>query len=150
MRAILLAATICIGSVSVASAADVINKPLSPCLAEQKPVGDVNSCGKKWKIGSGQGEVGPNGKTNVQVHGLVLDDASVGDANGSPDGVDAIAVAVLCGGKVVAQAEPVPLSKQGDASFTGVLTVPKDCSSPAIVVRERYQGKIAGWLAAGQ
>lgn len=131
----------------IARAADVVNAPLKPCLAEKKAVGDVNSCGKKWKIGSGQAQVGGDGATTVQVSGLVLDDTSVGDANGSADGVDGIAVAVLCGGKVAAQADPVPLSKQGEAKFAGTLSVPKDCTSPVVVVRERYEGKIGGWLA---
>jgi len=33
-----------------AVAADIVNKPLAACPAEKKPIGDVNSCGKKWKI----------------------------------------------------------------------------------------------------
>src|SRR3984893_7253026 len=143
--ALVLAASLAFSGTGLA--ADTVNKQLMPCLAEKKPVGDVNSCGKKWKLGSGQAQVGADGAVNVQVHGLVLDDTSVGDANGSPDGVDAIAVAVLCGGKVAAQADPVPLSKQGDAKFTGKLSIAKDCASPVVVVRERYEGKIGGWLA---
>jgi hypothetical protein len=148
--AMLSAAVSLVGFVAfsnASSAADVVNAQLKPCLAEKKAVGDVNSCGKKWKIGSGQAQVGADGTSSVQVNGLVLDDTSVGNANGSPDGVDAIAVAVLCGGKVVAQADPVPLSKQGNASFKGTLIVPRDCTSPVVVVRERYEGKIGGWLA---
>src|ERR1700728_4046738 len=90
---------------AVASAADLVNKPLKACLAEKKPMGDVNSCGKKWKIGSSSAHVAADGTATVEVTGLVLDDASVGDANGTADGVDAIAVAVLCDGKVAAQAE---------------------------------------------
>ena len=132
---------------ATASAADIVNKQLTACLAEKKPVGDVNSCGKKWKIGSSRAQVTADGTVSVQVNGLVLDDTSVGAANGSPDGVDAVAVAVLCGGKVAAQADPVPLSKQGDAKFAGKLAVPQNCTSPVVVVRERYEGKISGWLA---
>jgi len=130
-----------------ASAADIVNKQLAACLAEKKPMGEVNSCGKKWKIGSSSARLAADGNVSVEVSGLVLDDVSVGDANGSPDGVDAIAVAVLCDGKVAAQADPVPLSKQGDAKFAGKLALPENCGSPALVVRERYQGKIGGWLA---
>ena len=130
-----------------ASAADIVDKQLTACLADAKPVGDVNSCGKKWKIGSSQAQVAADGTAHVQVNGLVLDDTSTGVANGSPDGVDAIAVAVLCGGRVAAQADPVLLSKQGDAKFEGKLSVPQNCTSPVVVVRERYEGKIGGWLA---
>jgi hypothetical protein len=136
---------------AAAFAEDIFNKPPTACLAEKKPVGEVNSCGKKWKIGSSSARVAADGSVNVEVKGLVLDDVSVGDANGSPDGVDAIAVAVLCNGKVVAQADPVPLNKQGDAKFAGKLAVAQNCPSPWLVVRERYEGKIGGWLAgAGQ
>jgi hypothetical protein len=131
----------------VAWAADLVSKPLAACPAEKKPVGDVNSCGKKWKLGSGQAVVATDGTANVQVSGLVLDDTSVGSANGTADGVDAIAVAILCGGKVAFQAEPVPLSKDGNAKFSGKLTVPAGCPTPTVVVRERYEGKIGGWLA---
>jgi hypothetical protein len=55
------------------------------------------------------------------------------------------AVAVLF---VAAQAASVPLSKRGDATFAGRLSVPTDCASPVVLVRERYEGKIGGWLAA--
>lgn len=131
-----------------ALSADIVNGQLRACVAEKKAVGDVNSCGKKWKIGSSQVHVMEDGAVNIEVKGLVLDDMSVGDANGTPDGVDAIAIAVLCGGKMIAQADPVTLNKQGDATFAGKLSVPKDCASPVVVVRERYEGKIGGWLAA--
>jgi hypothetical protein len=125
-----------------------INTQLKACSAEKKALGDVPSCGKKWKIESSQAKVTADGSVTVEVRGLVLDDVSVGDANGSPDGVDAIFVAVLCGGKLAAQADSVPLSKQGDATFVGRLSVPTDCASPVVLVRERYEGRLGGWLAA--
>jgi hypothetical protein len=151
----IVSAAIIVGSLfavpAFALAADLVNKPLTACLAEKKPVGDVNSCGKKWKIGLSSARIAADGTAAVEVSGLVLDDVSVGDANGTADGVDAIAVAILCDGKVAAQAEPTPLSKKGDAKFAGKLAVPQNCASPMVVVRERYEGKIGGWLAgAGQ
>jgi hypothetical protein len=125
-----------------------INVQLKACLAEKKALGEVGSCGKKWKIESSQAKVAADGSVSVEVKGLVLDDVSVGEANGTADGVDAIFVAVLCGGKLAAQADSVPLSKQGDATYAGKLSVPTDCASPVVLVRERYEGKIGGWLAA--
>ena len=74
----------------------------------------------------------------MALHGLVLNDASVGNANGTPDGVDAAAAALVCGrgsAAVAAQAEPR-------------LTRPRHCFAPVVIVRERHQGKIGGWLAA--
>jgi hypothetical protein len=42
----------------------------------------------------------------------------------------------------------VALSKAGDASVNAKVSVPTECMSPVIVLRERYEGKVGGWLAA--
>ncbi len=66
--------------------------------------------------------------------------------------MDAVAVALIChangGASVAAQTDPVPLSAKGDAKIDAKLDVPRQCFGPAILVRERYEGKIGGWLAA--
>ena len=111
-------------------------------------IGEVPSCGKVWKLASGSAELKTDGDLEAQVKGLVLNDPSTGTSNGTPDGVDGVAAAVVCTGKVVAQTDVVPLSKEGYASVKAKVSVPSDCKSPVIVLRERYQGKIGGWLAA--
>lgn len=111
-------------------------------------IGDVPACGKVWKLRSGEAELEKDGDLEVEVKGLVLNDPSTGEANGTPDGVDGVAAAVVCGGKVAAQTDVVPLSKAGDAKIKTKVTVPNDCAKPVIVLRERYEGKIGGWLAA--
>ena len=111
-------------------------------------IGDVPSCGKVWKLGSGSAELKKDGDIEVEVKGLVLNDASTGTANGTPDGVDGVAAAVVCGGKVSAQTDVVPLSKEGDAKVKAKVSVPSDCKTPIIVLRERYEGQVKGWLAA--
>jgi hypothetical protein len=121
---------------------------LTACPATGTSIGDVPSCGKVWKLASGDAELEKDGDLEAEVHGLVLNDASTGDANGTPDGVDGVAAAVVCGGKVAAQTDVVPLSKQGNAKIDKKVSVPSDCANPVIVLRERYQGKIGGWLAA--
>ena len=81
----------------------------------------------------------------------MLNDPSVGKYDGSPDGVDAVAVAVVCRGKrelVAAQTEPVALSQNGDVRISTRVSVPEACADPIVLVRERYEGKIGGWLAA--
>ena len=118
------------------------------CPSDKTVIAGVNACGKVWKLGSGNAALSPDGKLVVDLHGLVLNDASVGEFNGSPDGVDAVAVAVACGGTIGAQTEPVALSKSGDVHIATTVTLPKSCTSPTILVRERYEGKIGGWLAA--
>jgi hypothetical protein len=121
---------------------------LSACPATNTSIGEVPSCGKAWKLVSGEAELEKDGELEVEVHGLVLNDASTGDANGTPDGVDGVAAAVVCGGKVAAQTDVAPLSKEGNAKIERTVAVPGDCANLVIVVRERYQGKIGGWLAA--
>ena len=128
-----------------------LEAPLVACVSNGTAVGGVNSCGKIWKLKSGKAELKPGGKLKVTVKGLVLNDASVGKFNGTPDGVDAVAAAVICNGPtgatVVGQLDPVPLSKKGDAKAEGKIGLPSNCVGPVVVLRERYEGKIGGWLA---
>jgi hypothetical protein len=129
----------------------VLKAAMIACPSDKTIIGGVNACGKVWALGSGEAELSADGTLRVTLHGLVLNDASVGKFNGSPDGVDAVAAAVICGGSaaaVAAQAEPVTLSPKGDAQIEAKLTMPQHCFAPVVVVRERYQGKIGGWLAA--
>ena len=121
---------------------------LSACPATKTSIGDVPSCGKVWKLTHGEAELEKDGELEVEVYGLVLNDASTGDANGTPDGVDGVAAGVVCAGKVAAQTDVVPLSKDGNAKIDRKVSVPSDCVNPVIVLRERYEGKIGGWLAA--
>ena len=87
-------------------------------------IGDVPSCGKVWKLASGSAELKKDGALTAEVKGLVLNDASTGHFNGTPDGVDGVAAAVVCGGKVAAQTDVVPLSKTGDAKVNAKVSVP--------------------------
>jgi hypothetical protein len=86
------------------------------------------------------------------VPGLVLNDTTVGEFNGTPDGVDAVAAAVIChgpsGAAVAAQTELALLDKKGNAKVEAKVSLPQGCVGPIVVLRERYEGKIGGWLAA--
>ena len=134
-----------------AALAEEFEAPLIACLSNGTAIGGVNSCGKIWKLKSGKAELKAGGKLKVEVKGLVLNDTSVGQYNGTPDGVDAVAAAVIChgpsGATVAAQLEPVALSKTGDAKAEGKVALPHGCVGPVVVLRERYEGKIGGWLA---
>ena len=123
-----------------------LSADLSACPTGSK-IGEVNSCGKIWKLESGHAKL-HDGMLDAEVHGLVLNDESTGQFNGTPDGVDAVAAAVICDGKVVAQTEPQTLSKSGNAKIHAKVSVPGTCADPVIALRERYEGKIGGWLAA--
>jgi hypothetical protein len=128
----------------------LLKAPLVACPSDKTMIGSVNACGKIWKIGSGRVTLTGDGKLTVDIHGLVLDDDSVGKFKGSPDGVDAVAVALICGdkgGTIAAQTEPKALSQSGDVGIEATLSIPKPCADPVVLVRERYEGKIGGWLA---
>jgi hypothetical protein len=129
----------------------VFRGELKACPHDGTSIGGVNSCGKIWKLKSGQAHLASDGSLRVEVKGLVLNDESTGQFNGSPDGVDAVAAAVICnsssGAFVAAQTEPVPLSKSGDAKISVKVEL-RGCTAPVIVLRERYEGNIGGWLAA--
>jgi hypothetical protein len=143
-------AVLALGAYPVRAEQSVLKAALIACPSDKTIIGGVNACGKVWALGSGEAELSADGTLHVTLHGLVLNDASVGKFNGSPDGVDAVAAAVICGGSnaaVAAQAEPVTLSPKGDAQIEAKLTMPQHCFAPVVVVRERYQGKIGGWLA---
>jgi hypothetical protein len=143
-------AALVLGGFAQVACADEFEAPLVACLSNGIAIGGVNSCGKIWKLKSGKAEL-KKGKLEVEVKGLVLNDTSVGQYNGTPDGVDAVAAAVIChgpsGATVAAQLDPVPLSKSGDAKAEGKVSLPSGCVGPVVVLRERYEGKIGGWLA---
>jgi len=143
---LVLGAGMCVLWASSGASADEMK--LTACLHNGVTIGGVASCGKVWKLASGYAELKPSGKLKFKVKGLVLDDTSTGNANGTPDGVDAVAPAVVCGDKVAAQGKPVTLSKKGNAHGSVKLKVPSDCANPVVILRERYEGNIGGWLAA--
>lgn len=144
------AAMLCFGIAQTASAAD-FRADLTACIANQTAIGNVGSCGKIWKLKSGKASLSADGKLKVEVKGLVLNDVSVGEYNGTPDGVDAVAAAIIChgpnGAMVAAQTQAMPLSQKGNAKVVANVSLPDGCVGPVIVLRERYQGNIGGWLA---
>jgi hypothetical protein len=139
-----------VGIAGQASAGE-LKADLVACLANKTAIGDVGSCGKIWKLKHGHAHLSSDGKLKVEVKGLVLNDESVGKFNGTPDGVDGVAAAVICSGPggaaVAAQTDVVPLSQAGDAKVDAKVSLPNGCVAPVVVLRERYEGKIGGWLA---
>lgn len=131
---------------------DVFEGKLRPCLSDGTSIGGVNSCGKRWTLKSGEVDLDRDGDVEVELKGLVLDDASTGEFNGTADGVTQVVVSLVCGGTgkaaVVAESDRFPLSKDGKASIETKLRMPSACVAPVILVREIWDGKVGGWLAA--
>ena len=140
-----------LGSALSVDAAEVLKADLKACLHDGTNIGNVSSCGKVWKLKSGRAALDSDGSLKVDVKGLVLNDESTGQFNGTPDGVDAVAAAVICnsaaGQSVAAQTDPVPLDKSGAARISTKVDLSAGCTAPVVVLRERYEGKIGGWLA---
>jgi len=149
MSATTVVATILFVGAGITHADDsVLAAKLAACPSDGTTVGGVNSCGKIWALESGQAMLSSDGKLAVEVQGLVLNDATTGDFNGTPDGVTGVAAALICNGSLVAQTDVAPLSATGDATIEAKLASPSNCFGPVVVLREQYEGNIGGWLAA--
>lgn len=136
-----------LGLVAAAYVGDVIKVELRACPTGVK-IGEVNSCGKVWKIGKGDAMLNANGQFTFETRGLVLNDASTGDSNGTADGVTHVVGTVLCNGAIAAETERVPLSKDGNAKHAGKVGLPASCIAPTLVLGEVWEAKVGGWLAA--
>lgn len=91
----LLASAIVLGTIGAAQADEILKAKLRPCVKDGTSFGDVGSCGKVWKLGSGEAKLEADGKIKVEVKGLVLNDASTGESNGTPDGVTDVVATVI-------------------------------------------------------
>lgn len=149
VRSVLIATVVALscGTQPADAAEPIVRSNLRACPTGTA-IGEVNSCGKIWKIGSGDATLHADGKLSIKVKGLVLDDASTGEFNGTADGVTHVVGAVVCSGKVAGQTEWVPLTKDGSSSIDAKLAMPPNCIAPVLVVREVWDGKVGGWLAA--
>ena len=118
---------------------------------EHRRIGGVLNCGKIWKIKNGSVRLSADGALRVNIKGLVLDDVSTGDSNGTPNGVTGVVAALVCGangGVVVAQTAGVPISVTGEAKIRAFLMPPPQCVAPIVLIREIFDGEVGGWLAS--
>src|SRR5262249_268312 len=77
----------------------VFKSPLIACPHDGTILGGIHSCGKAWVIKDGTVRLSADGKLKIDVDGLVLNDPTLpSSVNGTPDGVDAVVAAVICGG----------------------------------------------------
>jgi hypothetical protein len=126
---------------------------MAACPQDGTAIGGVNSCGKIWNLKSGDAKLDDNGSLDIRVKGLVLNDPTLpADVNGTADGVKQVVGSVVCSGggssKVVAETGRFPLSTTGEAHIKAKLDLPKGCVAPVVLVREIWEDKIGGWLAA--
>lgn len=67
-------------------AAEVVKVQLRACPTGTA-VGEVGSCGKIWKLAAGDASLDAAGNFKAMVKGLVLNDPTTGEFNGTADGV---------------------------------------------------------------
>jgi hypothetical protein len=136
-----------------AHAAGGLKASMAACPQDGTAIGGVNSCGKIWNIKSGKAELDASGKLEIEVRGLVLNDPTLpADVNGTADGVKEVVGSIVCSGEgastVVAETARFPLSTSGEAKIKAKVNLPKGCAAPIVLVREIWEGKVGGWLAA--
>ncbi|MFO1319580.1 MAG: hypothetical protein U1F52_08195 [Burkholderiales bacterium] len=129
---------------------ELIEGKLSACRSDGTVIGQVNACGKRWRLQSGEVEVELDGDLEVEIKGLVLDDPSTGESNGTADGVTQIVVSLVCGdatGTVAVESGRFALGKSGNAEFKTKWKLPAECAAPVVLIREVREGRVGGWLA---
>ena len=116
--------------------------------------GRVTGGGQPWSTTSGKAQVDlRSGKVKFVVKGLVL---AGGNSIGTPDGITAVKGTLVCdtngsaggGNSVLVDTDLVPLSPQGEASFSGEVVLPAVCDTEAdIAFLVRTGG--GAWIANG-
>ena len=110
---------------------DLIDADFTPSLPTDPSINGVQPGGAPWVIDRGEVRVRESGRMDVRIEGL-----QIPRADGTEDNPVASIVAVLyCGGTMVAQSAPQPLSvPEGDAEFRTSLTVPEHCDMATILI----------------
>jgi hypothetical protein len=115
--------------------------------------GQVAGGGLPWTTQHGRAQVDlDKGRLRFDVKGLVL---AGGNSIGTRSGIDMVKGTLVCdtngsasGDSVLVDTDLVPLSPQGDAKFSGEVSLPSVCLSEADIA---FLIRTAGgaWLAAG-
>lgn len=107
-------------------------------------IGGVQSAGGPWTVQHGSAALTADGRFRVEVAGLVITNL------GNPGPVKNISASLVCGGtggSVVATADAVPLSPEGNAEIESRLNMPSACFGPAVLVRAVFNGNAGPWIA---
>ena len=117
------------------------------------PVGKIASGTFPWEARSGQARVNlSTGAASFDVEGLVINGTIF---SGTPGPVSAVTGCLVCNAgdrdEAAFDTAPVPLSAQGDASFSGQIQgIPGTCANPLFLIRIANPVQAAGlWIATG-
>jgi len=115
--------------------------------------GNIDSGTFAWSTHGGRATADlSTGATSFEVDGLVINGTVF---SGTPGPVSAVTGTLVCNPGEAAQTildtDPVSLSAQGDARFSGQITgVPATCANPLFLIRINTPAGAAGlWIATG-
>jgi hypothetical protein len=115
-------------------------------------VGNIDSGTFPWVTQSGRAKVNlSTGQVSFDVEGLVINGTVF---SGTAGPVTAVTGTLVCNpgdNQTAFDTAPVPLTLQGDASFSGQLQgVPGPCSNPIFLIRiDTPNGAKGAWIATG-
>jgi len=99
--------------------------PASPAIA------GVNPGGAPWVNGKSTVRVRQDGRISVNITGLVIPPPRGTGVNP----IAAVVATLVCGGTVTASTEPFALSATGDGSTRTVISVPRRCDDPEVLIQ---------------
>ena len=99
--------------------------PASPTIA------DVNPGGAPWVNGRSTVRVREDGRISVVLRGLVIPPPRGTGVNP----IAAVVATLACGDMVTDSTEPFALSAAGDGSTRDVISVPRHCDDPAVLIQ---------------
>ena len=99
--------------------------PASPVIA------GINPGGAPWVNGRSTVRVRQDGRVSVHIRGLVIPPPRGTGINP----VAAVVATLVCDGMVTASTAPFALSASGDGSTRAVISVPRHCDDPAVLIQ---------------
>jgi hypothetical protein len=112
-------------SVVRASLTGSMPAPASPTIAGVKPGG------APWVNGESEVRVRGDGRIEVDIHGLVIPPPRGTSTNPIPF----VVATLVCADVVTSSTMPFALSPAGDGSTSDVISVPRLCDSPAVLIQ---------------
>jgi hypothetical protein len=96
--------------------------PVSPVIA------GVNPGGAPWVNGPSPVRVRKDGRITVRISGLII------PARGN-NPIPAVVATLVCGNMVASSTAPFTLSPEGNGATSDVISVPRECENPAVLIQ---------------
>jgi hypothetical protein len=155
----MMASALLMSAIAPPAAADTVRwRNIIGIIEAGNLVGNIGGGGQPWSTLGGQATVDlPTGRVEFEVQGLVL---AGGNAVGNTDGISQVKGTLVCIVPVVSATNPptistvaidtelVPLSPEGDAKFSGMISTNPACNSSNVAFLVRIAANNR-WIANG-